>query len=82
MIKIVQTEDESAEGERRLGEERRRLKTSSGLWMSGEKTDEKTARKKDLVRRQFVPKVQSSTLPTPSSALRRPVCCPDNTLRR
>lgn len=44
-----------------------KLRASGGLWMSGEMTDEKTVRGKDSLRRQFVPKVQSSTLPTPSS---------------
>lgn len=39
------------------------MSVSGGSWMSGEGTDEKTAL---LVRGQFVPKVQSSTLPTPS----------------
>lgn len=43
------------------------MRASCGLWMSGERTDEKTAGVGALLPRQFVPKVQISPLPTPSS---------------
>lgn len=64
LIKWHERKDERADGERKA---QGWLRTSSGWWMTGERADEKTARVAVLVWRQCIPKVQGSSLPTPSS---------------